>query len=187
MAFTKEEKAGRDRQRMIERAKQFQLGTYSRRFVAPVFQQMIRAEYAALPAVIGGVLHSAAAKAVVNGEVAGVEYKAGLCVCITCGKVQPWKGGLGGMHTGHFLASRRNSILFDEDNVAPQCSFCNYQRSGEQQLFRKWMLAVRGLEVVERLELLKNDVKVFSREELVDMRIGYAARLKAAEERMKGI
>src|SRR5678815_696331 len=87
-------------------------------------------------------------------------------------------------HTGHFLASRVNSILFEEDNVAPQCSSCNFYRSGEQQLFRKWMLEVRP-EAVERLERLKTQSKQFTRDELVDMRIGYAARLKAAEERMK--
>ena len=188
--FTAEEKAERARQRSIEHAKQFQLGTYSRKFVAPLFQQMIRAEYAALPAIatiLGWKLHSAVGRAIVNGEMGEVKYDGGQCVCVTCGKVEPWKSGLGGMHTGHFLASRRNSILFDEDNVAPQCSYCNYQRNGEQQLFRKWMLAVRGPEVVERLERLKNDVKVFSREELVDMKIAYAARLKAAEEKMKGV
>lgn len=177
--FTAEEKAERVRQRAIEHAKQFQLGTYTRKFVATVFQQMIRAEEAAHELRLS--------PAIVDGEMATVFSEVGFCVCVTCGKVEPWKSGLGGMHTGHFLASRRNSILFDEYNVAPQCSYCNYQRSGEQQLFRKWMLAVRGPEVVERLERLKNEVKVFSREELVDMKIAYAARLKAAEEKMKGV
>lgn len=94
--------------------------------------------------------------------------------------------GGGVIETGHFLASRRNSILFEEDNVAPQCKVCNKHRGGEQQLYRKWMIAVRGLEVVERLERLKNEVVSFTREQLVDMRIGYQRRLGAAEERMKG-
>jgi hypothetical protein len=47
------------------------------------------------------------------------------------------------------------------------------------------MLAVRGADIVERLERLKATTRQFTRDELVDMRIEYAARLKAAEERMR--
>ena len=169
---TPEQIATRRRQRMIDKAREYQVGTYSRKFVAPVFQQMIRAEAAVLP---GSIL------AIVGGELLSVPRTIGECVCITCGKVHPWKGGVdrfSGMHTGHYLASRRNSILFEEDNVAPQCSHCNYQNGGEQQLFSKWMLAVRGAETIERLEALKRTVVVFSRDQLVDMRISFADRLK---------
>ena len=88
------------------------------------------------------------------------------------------------MHTGHFLGSRCNSIVYEEANVAPQCSKCNVYRSGAPQEFRTWMLAVRGAEVVERLERLKPQSRQFSREELVDMRIAFQARLKAAMEKM---
>lgn len=170
---TPEENAERRRQRMIDKAREYQLGTYSSKFVAPVFQQMIRAEAAALP--------PGMAVAILDGVLSAVTREFGECVCITCGKVHPWKGGVdrfSGMHTGHFLASRRNSILFVEDNVAPQCSRCNVFRSGEQQLFRQWMIAVRGLETIERLEKLKTETVVFTREELVDMRIRFADRLK---------
>lgn len=178
--LTEEEKAARSSQRMLDTAKQFQIGTYSRKFVAPLFQQMIRAEAAAKPTGI--------CEAILDGVLCPRLRAVGECVCVTCGKVLPWKGNgpwkENALHTGHFLASRRNSILFEEDNVAPQCSHCNYHRDGEQQLFRKWMLAVRGQETVERLERLKNEVRTFTRDELVDMRIAYAERLKAAEERM---
>ena len=170
---TPEQRAARRRQRMIDKAREYQVGTYSRKFVAPVFQQMIRAEAAANT-------HDDVV-AIVDGELDLVPRRFGECVCITCGKVHPWKGGVdrfSGMHTGHYLASRRNSILFEEDNVAPQCSHCNYQNGGEQQLFSKWMLAVRGIETIERLEALKRTVVVFSRDELVDMRIGFTDRLK---------
>ena len=51
--------------------------------------------------------------------------------------------------------------------------------------FRQWMISIRGEEVIERLERLKTKSVSFGRDELVDMRIAYAARLKAAEERMK--
>lgn len=174
--FTDQEKAQRARQRMIEKARQYTLNTYSAQ-VARVFQRMIRAEAAAAP--------EAKAPAIVNGELSLVYRRIGQCVCVTCGRMGPWSGGLGGMHTGHFLASRCNSILFEEDNVECQCSHCNVYRGGEPQLFRMWMLAVRGEETVERLERLKHETRHFTREELVDMKIAFRARLKAAEERMR--
>jgi hypothetical protein len=186
MVLTLEEKAERARRRMIEKAREYSTGTYANRFVSPIFQRMIRAEAAAMP--------TGKTPAIVDGEwscaqLAHVFRKVGQCVCVTCGKVLPWSGGVArysGMHTGHFLASRRNSILFDEDNVAPQCSHCNYHEHGAQQRFTMWMVAVRGEEAVQRLRELKNAVLQFSREDLVDMRIEYKARLKAAEERMRG-
>jgi hypothetical protein len=172
-----EDKAARARQRMLEKAKEFQTGTYIRRFVAPLFQKMIRAE--------AGADHRQYVTAVVHGVIQQVERSIGECVCITCGKRQRWDSGIRGMHTGHFLASRRNSILFEESNCAPQCASCNYYRSGAPQEFRLWMRLVRGQECIERLERLKTESRSFSLDELVDMRIAYAARLAAAENRMK--
>lgn len=171
-----EEKTERARQRMLEKAKELQVGTYVRR-VAKVFQRMIRAEWAAKP-----VCYEFA---VVDGAIAGTFRRQGQCVCVTCGLIGPWSSGIGGMHTGHFLGSRRNSILFEEDNVAPQCSKCNRYRSGAPQEFRQWMLAVRGEDCVERLERLKTMSRQFSLDELVDMRIAFQARLRDAEARMR--
>jgi len=164
------------RDRMIEKAREYTTGTYIRKFVAPEFQRMIRAEYGARPA--GPV------RAIVAGNLDTVDRRRGQCVCVTCGKVLPWSGGIGGMHTGHFLASRRASIVFEEENVAPQCSGCNRYHDGMPQQFRLWMEVVRGPEVVDRLERLKATSRQFTREELVDMRIEFKRRLKAAEEAM---
>ncbi len=177
MPLTDQEKVTNARQRMVDKAREYTTGTYINKFVAKPFQRCIRAEAGALPV---GMTH-----AVVDGELIQVFRRVGECVCVTCGKVGPWSSGLGGMHTGHFLASRRNSILFEEANVAPQCSRCNRYQSGAPQQFRTWMLAVRGEEIVKRLERLKHTDRHFDREELVDMRIEYQARLKAAEERMR--
>lgn len=177
MPLTPEQKAARARERMLEKAKEFSTGTYISRFVAPLFQKMIRAE--------AGADHRQYVTAVVDGKIRQVERKLGQCVCVTCGKVQRWDSGIKGAHTGHFLASRRNSILFEESNVAPQCASCNYYRSGAPQEFRLWMRMVRGPEAIERLERLKTESRSFDREELVDMRIAYAARLADAEAQMK--
>lgn len=177
MPLTPEQKAANARTRMIEKAKEFSTGTYLGRFVAPLFQKMIRAEAGADPRQY--------VTAVVDGQIRQVERSLGYCACITCGKVLRWDSGIKGLHTGHFLASRRNSILLEESNCAPQCSSCNYYRSGAPQEFRLWMRMVRGPEAIERLERLKQASRTFGREEIVDMRIAYAARLAAAEARMK--
>ena len=172
-----EEKAARHRQRLLDKAAEYQTSTYLRKFVAPLFQKMIRAEAGADP--------RRYVTAVVDGDIRQVERELGQCVCVTCGAVERWDKGIEGMHTGHFLASRRNSILLAEANVACQCAHCNYRCSGAPQAFRKWMLAVRGENVVWGLEQLKTQSRSFDREELIDMRIAFAARLTAAEERMK--
>ena len=174
--LTEAEKRSRKRDRMIEASRQYQTSTYIRKFVAPLFQKCIRAEWGSRPADV--------TPAIVDGELTMVRRERGECVCVTCGKVEPWSGGLGGMHSGHFLASRRNSILFEETNICPQCSGCNAYRSGAPQAFRQWMLACRGEEIVQRLHQLKATTVQFTREELVDMRLEYDARLKAAEKRM---
>lgn len=178
MALSPEEKAERERERLIETAKQYATGTYCRKFVAPLFQRMIRAEDAA-----NDRHHSFA---VVDGALTTVRRLVGQCVCITCGKVDSWDSGIKGMHTGHFIASRRNSILLVEENVAPQCSNCNFYRDGSPSEFRIWMEAARGIEVIERIQKLKTQSVTFSREELVDLRIEYSRRLKAAQSKMKG-
>ena len=177
MPLTTEERAERARNRMLEKAREFQTGTYLSRFVSPTFQKMVRAEAGADPRQF--------VTAIVHGEIRQVERSLGYCACVTCGKVLRWDSGIKGLHTGHFLASRRNSILLEELNCAPQCSSCNFYRSGAPQEFRKWMYAVRGQSTIERLEKLKTESVSFGREQLVDMRIQYAARLAAAEARMK--
>lgn len=175
---TPEEKAETARQRLIEKAKAFSTGTYCRKFVAPLFQKMIRAEFAALS---DGI-----ALAVKDGVIQHIPRRVGQCVCVTCGKVDAWDSGIKGMHTGHFLASRRNSILLVELNTAPQCSNCNFYRDGAPSEFRIWMEAVRGVAIIEHIEALKRTSVTFSRDELVDMRIEFSKRLKAAEQEMKG-
>ena len=164
------------RERMIEKSRKWQIGTYVSRYVAPEFQRMIRAEYGAQPA--------GYAPAIIDNCVRQVYRKLGKCVCVTCGAVKAWCGGLGGMHTGHFTGSRRNAILFLPQNAFPQCPSCNRYRNGMPEQFHLWMLHVHGAAVIAELEALKRTTRTFSREELVDMRIEFKRRLKAAEAAM---
>jgi len=172
-----DEKSARERERMIETAKQYSTGTYCRKFVSVIFQRMIRAEAGADPRLF--------VTAVVDGKIQQVARRVGQCVCVTCGKVDSWDSGIKGIHCGHFIASRRNSILLEEDNCEPQCSHCNFYGSGMANEFRIWMLKMKGQDVIDRLQKLKTQSVTFSRDELVSMRIEYSRRLKAAELKMK--
>lgn len=150
---------------------------FLRTVLSPVFQKMIRAEYAAKA--------EGYSQAVKDTSIIHVFRRIGQCVCVTCGKVDSWDSGIKGIHTGHFVPSRRTSILLEEENVAPQCSHCNFYRDGAPTEFRRWMEAIRGVDVIERLERLKTQSVTFDRDELVDKWFEYTKRLKAAKERMK--
>lgn len=178
MTLSHNEKTARERRRLIDKAKEMSAGTYCRKFVAPLFQRMIRCEAGADPRQF--------VTAVVDGKIQQVSRRIGQCVCITCGKIDSWDSGIKGIHTGHFLGSRCNSILLEEENCAPQCPRCNVYRSGEPALFRQWMEAVRGINTIERLENLKRQSVSWDLEQLVDMRLEFSRRLKAAELKMKG-
>jgi len=178
MALSPEEKSKRRRERMIQKAKEYTPTTYIRKFVAPEFQRMIRAEY--------GARTTGFTTAVKNGQIVEVLRMLGECVCVTCGTVYPWSGERygGALDTGHFIGSRRNAILFEEDNVAPQCVSCNRYHGGRPSEYRVWMECVYGIETIERLERLRNETRRFTREELVEMRITHKNRLDTAIERM---
>ncbi len=164
--------------RMLAKAKEFMPSTYLNRYVAPKFQLMVRAEYAARDE-LETVIH--------QGTIQKVRAHTGYCACVTCGKVLWWKAdkksGVEGIDTGHFIAGRRASILLEETNVAPQCVFCNRHNHGMVEAYSRWMLEVRGKAEIDRLRMLNNQVsRKFELEELVTLRIGYMDRIKVAEE-----
>jgi len=89
------------------------------------------------------------------------------------------------MHAGHWIGRVHQSTLFEPDNLAPQCDGCNEHGHGKQQEYLMWLQKVRGLNVVDRLLRLKHQPKSFLLYDLVDMRIEFSRRLKAAELKMK--
>ena len=169
-----------ERCKQIELCKSMGTAKYKTKHVAPAFQAMIRAE--------AGAFTGFYSPAIVDGKLINVVRIVGECVCVTCGRVCPWQGGtfMHQLHCGHFLAGR-GAILFEEDCVSCQCSECNRHHGGRPLEFRKFMEAVRGLEVIERLEQLKRQSVSWSRDAMVDKRIEYSRRLKVAEAKMKGL
>jgi hypothetical protein len=157
-------------QRALERAKQWTYRTLLQK-AATDLQKTIRAESGAW---VGY------ARCVVDGQMTTRLSVLGNCVCVTCGAIHPWKY----MHAGHFLSSRRASIVLEETGIHPQCVRCNTYEGGKPREYELYMGSVYGEEVIDTLQQMKNESKTWQTDELVRLRISYADRLKAAVKEM---
>lgn len=55
----------------------------------------------------------------------------GVCKCISCGVVKPWKD----MQNGHFVSRASSTLRFDEENCNAQCVGCNMFKQGNQYAY----------------------------------------------------
>lgn len=94
------------------------------------------------------------------GSNSGYHFK-----CISCNEVK----SIEQMHAGHFYARTFTATRWDERNVNGQCVGCNTFRHGNLLEYRKGMLAKYGPEVLEELEVKKNQVFKLNREWLTEM------------------
>ena len=99
------------------------------------------------------------------------------------------------MDCGHYLAGRRESILFDERGLAVQCAPCNrgacshvnrYHGSQVKERVTIWftihMVETQGREVIEELFQKKDqDSRTYSLDELWEMIQEYEARIEVAK------
>ena len=179
--LTDEERESRRFNRAMETARAKRLSTL-KNLAASALQEAIRAEYGANTKPVKFWDHEGC-------KIHFMATPPGFCVCVTCGLCLPWKGKgsvWGTMHAGHFLPTRRLSILFDERNVHPQCSGCN-KASGNPAAYFQFMLAEYGQDVIDDLHRLKHSWSVkFEREDYVRMRLSYVDRTKIAVKKMAG-
>jgi hypothetical protein len=93
--------------------------------------------------------------------------------CISCNRYHK-----GQYHAGHYISRGAQAHLsFNEDNCHKQCAPCNRHLSGNIARYRKRLIKKIGLERVEALEN-SNDIKKFSREELISIRAEYMKKVK---------
>jgi hypothetical protein len=155
-----------------ERAKQWTPRTHLSKAAADL-QRLVRMERAAFS--YGEIV-------VVGGKLEPVLTPGGHCVCVTCGFVAPWKR----LQGGHFLQSRRPSIVLEEAGVNPQCVECNLKFGGRPEAYEKYMEHHHGRRKIEWLiERKHNMPKSWTHEELAAKRIEYRDRRKAAMEAME--
>ena len=75
--------------------------------------------------------------------------KDGMCECMTCGKMYPWRG----IQCGHYMSRRHLSTRFDRMNCAPQCVRCNILSSGRQADFGDKIDKIYRIGMAEKLKL----------------------------------
>jgi len=94
--------------------------------------------------------------------------------CISCGRFH-----CGQYHAGHYRPSGVNSALrFEPTNINKQCAPCNNNLSGNLTNYRIGLIAKIGEEAVVALET-NNEVRKYSKEELIEIRQHYQQKLKA--------
>jgi len=92
--------------------------------------------------------------------------------CVTCGRVYPYKS----LQAGHFCPSRRNSILFDEENCHIQDYGCNCGRNGNVIRYYPFMLKKYGQKTIDRIMALHDTERKFDVDELKTMEKDYIRR-----------
>jgi hypothetical protein len=108
--------------------------------------------------------------------------KKGDCECVTCGKVIDWKIA----NAGHFYGRRHTGTLLDELNVHVQCVACNHYRDGNLTEYTRFMQETYSESELDDLQKRHFVHKIFTRIELVELRIEYMDRCKSQEMKVAG-
>ena len=106
----------------------------------------------------------------------------GNCACVTCGAIKHWKE----MQGGHFIERGKNSTKLIEENVHPQCPYCNQwgmKQTSTVLAYRQYMVAMYGERFVNDLEQKAKQVCKQTRAEIEEISADFAARIREQEQR----
>ena len=99
--------------------------------------------------------------------------------CISCNKSDAkWDAG-------HYLkAEIYTKLIFNEDNVHKQCSYCNLQLAGNLIEYRKGLVKRIGVKRVEDLEDMADSSRTykFAKDELINLAKQYKLKIKNNEK-----
>lgn len=70
--------------------------------------------------------------------------------CITCGKILRVSEAEG----GHFISRRNRAVELEDDNIWPQCTYCNQYKNGEVEKYRANLEKIIGPARLARIELM---------------------------------
>lgn len=96
----------------------------------------------------------------------------GMVRCYTCDKMKNWKE----MQAGHALGGRRNSILFCERAVRPQCVGCNIFLRGNYAEFHSRLQKELGVGILDELIALDKVTKQYTVKELKSLYEKYESK-----------
>ena len=102
------------------------------------------------------------------------------CVCVTCGRTYP-TFGVGCIQAGHFVPSRCNAILFDEECVNGQCYGCNCGQGGMWVEYEAVMVERYGQEKVDEMKLRKNRTVQYKAHDYKEIELKYKEKLRELE------
>jgi len=93
--------------------------------------------------------------------------------CISCDKPCDFSQ----LQAGHFVPGRTNNILFDEEIVHAQCSYCNNVLEGNHHNYRKAILDLYGNGYDEVLQQRRYVYKKFTISDLEELLKDYKQRI----------
>jgi hypothetical protein len=111
-----------------------------------------------------GVAHTQAA--MIEGHYQTIETAIGMCCCVTCGRLLPWKSKWKHQSKKHIIiqgghwipkSKGREWLMLCEENVYPQCSVCNMPDSsgsgyGNKQAFDTFIFHHLGMDRMKQLQ-----------------------------------
>jgi hypothetical protein len=89
----------------------------------------------------------------------------GYCQCVTCGKVDHYKQ----MQGGHFIERGRTATKLIEENIHPQCPYCNLRKMKTASgvlLYREFMVETYGEDFVKKMEISSRAVHKWIRADI---------------------
>ena len=101
----------------------------------------------------------------------------GMVQCFTCKKIRHYKDS---MHCGHFHDRKWMGVRWDEDNVRPQCAYCNTYRAGRGPDFAVYLLEEIGKDRMDAL--FKKRLHLWCPADLEQMYDEYRVKVKELEK-----
>lgn len=108
----------------------------------------------------------------------------GYCACVTCGTVMIWNDGIQG---GHFIDRGHMMTKIMEENVHPQCAYCNSKFSNQGMVkanYTIYMQDMYGHDFVADMLDTKGQIKKYYREEVLEIIEDFKAQIKIEAERL---
>ena len=103
------------------------------------------------------------------------------CSCYTCGKTLII--GTKDCQGGHYYKKvGYPSLYFDENNVRPQCIYCNKRAEGKKQEFRHNLREEVGLMELERMWEIRLDKPVMTVQMYDELSVLYIAKIKELQD-----
>lgn len=98
----------------------------------------------------------------------------GFCKCITCGTMWKWRI----IHNGHYIPREHMATRYDIRNCSSQCPICNIDLRGNLEKYKRAIIRMYGVKVLEELEAGKRSVEKWTATDYLDRIAFYQEEVK---------